>query len=198
MAVLETPDSSHGISHVTWKSMGSRSVLRLLLVASLSLALRAQPEVFIHNFHRVDEHVLRGAQPGVEGIRALAAIGVKTVIDLRAANERENKEAVESAALGIKYLNVPMNGFHAPGDDQVTRVLQTLDDSTAWPVFVHCKYGEDRTGTVIACYRVKHDGWDNRKALAEAKQLGMHVWESGMKRFILAFSPPVPNTPAPQ
>jgi protein tyrosine/serine phosphatase len=162
-------------------------LVRVLLFGAIASVACAQPELFIHNFHHVDDHVLRGAQPGTDGVRALAAIGVKTIVDLRPANERAGKEKTDAEALGIKYINVPMNGFHAPAGETVDRVLTTLNDAAAWPVFVHCQYGEDRTGTVIACYRIRHDGWNNDKALAEAKKLGMHLWETGMKKFILAF-----------
>jgi hypothetical protein len=54
-------------------------------------------------------------------------------------------------------------------------------------VFVHCKEGKDRTGTVVACYRIVADGWGNRKALSEAKSLGMHWYALGMKSYILGF-----------
>jgi protein tyrosine/serine phosphatase len=56
-------------------------------------------------------------------------------------------------------------------------------------VFVHCRRGKDRTGTVIACYRIQHDGWDNRHALEEAKEHGMSSFERAMRAYILSFKP---------
>ena len=50
------------------------------------------------------------------------------------------------------------------------------------PVFIHCRRGKDRTGTVIACYRMQHDGWNNAKAQAEANEFGMSHLERGPKR----------------
>ena len=158
-----------------------------MVLCFVPLTALAQPEIFIHNFHRVDDHVFRGARPGTDGVRALAAIKIKTIVDLRPGDERESREKLEAEALGITYVNVPMNGFHAPTDAEIEKVLTTMNDSTAWPVFVHCKYGEDRTGTVIACYRMRHDGWANDKALDEAKKMGMHRWESGMKKYIMTY-----------
>jgi len=54
-------------------------------------------------------------------------------------------------------------------------------------VFVHCKLGCDRTGTVIAAYRISRQRWENAKALAEAKNMGLHWYEAGMKRFIASY-----------
>jgi hypothetical protein len=42
---------------------------------------------------------------------------------------------------------------------------------------------------VIACYRIQHDGWDNRRALAEARDYGMSHLEVAMQSFILHFTP---------
>ncbi len=64
-----------------------------------------------------------------------------------------------------------------------------MTTDSQWPVFVHCKRGADRTGTVIACYRINHDHWQNQKALTEAKYLGMSRLETAMRHFILGFQP---------
>ena len=140
----------------------------------------------VSNFHQVNDHVYRGAQPTEEGWKSLAQLGVKTIIDLRRQGEHPiEAEGRAAAAAGMRYINVPMQGIAAPSDEQVAKVLQLLDSSE--PVFVHCKLGKDRTGTVIACYRIKHDGWQNEKALQEAKSYGLHSFELGMKRYVLAF-----------
>jgi tyrosine-protein phosphatase SIW14 len=92
-------------------------------------------------------------------------------------------------AAGMTYISVPMNGGRAPSNEQVVRVLRLFDSDSA-PVFVHCKRGADRTGTVVACYRIVHDHWDNRRALNEARSLGgMHWFEFSMQRFVLGYSP---------
>lgn len=143
----------------------------------------------IHNFYKVDEHVYRGAQPTDEGLRYLAKIGVKTVIDLRGAGEgRQNEESVVSAA-GMKYINVPMTGLTPPSDSEITRILSLLEDSAAGPVFVHCQRGADRTGAVIASYRIDHDKWDNARALKEAMANGMSFFQLPRQSFIRTFQP---------
>jgi len=170
-----------------------RWVAQLILLSCAAVSIPAQE---IPNFHQVDEHVYRGAQPKGEGWENLAKLGVKTVIDLRPESEHSSKaeeQAVEAA--GMHYVNVPFSGVHAPSDRQISKVLHLLDDS-AGPVFVHCRRGADRTGTVIACYRIAHDGWNNRKALREAKSYGMSRIEIGMQRYVLAFRPATPSQPA--
>ncbi|HEY6392521.1 MAG TPA: tyrosine-protein phosphatase [Bryobacteraceae bacterium] len=143
----------------------------------------------IKNFHQVNEHVYRGAQPTDEGLQYLAKIGVKTVIDLREADERAQAEEGVVTAAGMKYVNVPMTGLTPPTEAEIARILGILEDDNASAVFVHCKQGVDRTGAVIAAYRIDHDHWDNARALSEAKSEGMGFFQAPRQSFIRAFQP---------
>lgn len=167
-----------------------RRLLPGFLALSLSLAgLQAAsiPDLpGVPNFHQVDEHVYRGAQPSDQGFASLAKIGIRTVIDLR--GERSEANAVQRA--GLHYVRLPWNGFKAPDDAQIEAVLALLTNSSQWPVFVHCRRGADRTGTAIACYRITHDHWSNEQALAEAKTFGMNPLQIAMRRCILRFGEP--------
>jgi tyrosine-protein phosphatase SIW14 len=171
--------------------MPSATLHRRLLPGLLALSLcaagleAASPTDVpgVHNFHQVNEHVYRGAQPSSEGFANLAKLGVKTVIDLR--GERSEANLVERA--GLRYVRMPWSGFKAPTDREIATVLSLLNDSSDWPVFVHCKRGADRTGTAIACYRISHDHWSNEKALAEAKSFGMSSLEIAMRHYIENF-----------
>ena len=158
----------------------------------------------IPNFNQVNEHVFRGGQPTAEGWQGLAKLGVKTVIDLRRTDEHSPEaEAEVVKAAGMHYVNVPMKGVVAPTDEQINKVLSLLDSED--PVFVHCKRGADRTGAVIACYRIAHDHWARKQALREAKSLGMGWTQVGLKNYIMSFQPTTtkraavqPQPPAPQ
>lgn len=141
----------------------------------------------IENFHQVDAHVFRGAQPSEEGFRYLANLGVKTVIDLRESDARSRKEEQQVTAAGMKYVNVPMTGLTPPTQVEVTTILGILENDSQGAVFVHCKRGADRTGAVIASYRIEHDGWDNSRALSEAKSDGMSFFQLPRQDYILTF-----------
>ncbi len=160
----------------------------VLCFAVAAFAQQAPP-AGVPNFHIVNEHVLRGGQPSEEGLRNLAKMGVKTVIDLREANGEmlAEKQIVEAA--GMHFVNVPMRGMHRPDDADVAKVLSLFEDKDAGPVFVHCQRGADRTGTVVACYRISHDHWDNGRALDEAKQLGMHWTQKAMQHYVKGYHP---------
>ncbi len=157
------------------------------LLAPLALADPAVQGV--PNFQAVNEHVLRGGQPSEEGFRSLAVRGVKTVVDLRQQDDRSKAEKKLVESLGMRYVNIPMQGMHTPSDKQISRALRILKSDSATPVFVHCKRGADRTGAVVACYRIQHDQWDNARALHEAREYGMSWYQFPLKRYVLAYHP---------
>jgi tyrosine-protein phosphatase SIW14 len=141
----------------------------------------------IKNFYQVDEHVYRGAQPTDEGFKYLAKIGVKMVIDLRESDQRSIAEQRTVAASGMQYVSVPMTGLTPPTEAEISKILALLEDETTGPVFVHCMQGADRTGAVIAAYRIDQHHWDNARALSEANSDGMHFFQKPRKDWIRAF-----------
>ena len=151
-------------------------------------ALAGSQNTNLPNFQKVDERVYRGAQPTDDGFKDLASLGIKTVVDLRLIGEHSQADEEKIVkALGMRYVSIPMKGMSTPKDDQIKAVLALFNDAN--PVFVHCRRGADRTGTVIAAYRISHDGWANGKALTEAKSYGMSFFEQAMQRYVMAYKP---------
>jgi protein-tyrosine phosphatase len=169
----------------------------LFLLAFAFPGVAGFPAPGINNFYQVDQHVFRGAQPTPEGFRYLANLGVKTVLDLREADERSKFEERLVTAAGLKYVNVPMTGLMPPTEAETSRVLGILEDASAGPVFVHCKRGADRTGAVIAAYRIDHDGWENARALKEAMSRGMSIFQFPRQSYIRSFRPRTVEAKAP-
>jgi protein tyrosine/serine phosphatase len=136
------------------------------------------------NFHQVNARLYRGGQPRRGGLGRLAALGVKTVVNLRDDDDRAQDEEREARSLGLRYFNVPISRAGRPGRERIKELMVLIDAPENQPVFVHCKRGADRTGAVIAVYRITHDGWTGEQALDEAEAYGIGFWQHGKKDFI--------------
>ena len=123
------------------------------------------PTIKIKNFGQMDDRFYRGARPTDEDFKALAALGVKTIIDLTDNSKEKEQPAVEAA--GLRYVNIPMVDKSYPSVEQVNQFLKVVNDPTTGKFFVHCAGGRHRTGVVGAIYRFNHDHWNLEQALAE-------------------------------
>src|SRR5580704_4169575 len=174
--------------------LSRRSLLRRGVILSLAARLTlisvwaSSQNQNLPNFQKVDDHVYRGAQPTNNGFQDLAKRGIKTVVDLRDIGEHSQADEQKAVTdLGMRYFSIPMQGMSTPNDKQIATVLALLNDVTSGPVFVHCKRGADRTGTVIALYRIVHDGWESKRALSEAKSYGMSMFQRAMQHYVTEY-----------
>jgi protein tyrosine/serine phosphatase len=130
----------------------------------------------VTNFYQVTTNLYRGAQPTAEGMVQLKAMGIKTIINLRAFHLDKD----EVAGTGLKSIRFEMEPWHAEEED-VIGFLKTVTDTNNLPVFVHCQRGADRTGTMCAMYRIVVCGWTKQQAIEEMKRGGFHfspVWKN--------------------
>lgn len=160
------------------------SLLTLLLLAGPASAQNCQVSKDLPNFGCVSPSLYRGAQPTEEGIKELARRGIKTIISLRSADEKIRIEEEWARNAGIKFINLPLGNWRAPKDREINQIMELLRLSENQPVFVHCKRGADRTGTVIAVYRIKHDNWTAKQAKKEAKDFQFGWWQFLMRNYI--------------
>lgn len=136
------------------------------------------------NFYRINETLYRGGQPDADGLKRLKELGIKTIINLRDDDERARAEEDAARDLGFSYFSLPLARFNRPSDETVAEVLTVINSPQNQPVFVHCKRGADRTGIIIAIYRMEHDGWTGEEAKAEAKSFGLGFWQVRMKNYL--------------
>ncbi len=123
----------------------------------------AQPLVLegVPNLHRINERLYRSAQPTAVGFRAVESLGVGTVLNLRQYHDDDDEATGIDMVLKHRWVNT--SDF---GDTEMLDALQTIATANS-PVLVHCWHGADRTGTVIALYRMVCQSWSREQALDE-------------------------------
>ena len=131
------------------------------------------PNIKIDNFGQLDEQFYRGARPKPEELKSLAALGIKTVIDLTDNSREREKPAVEDA--GMRYVNIPIVDRAYPTMEQANEFLKVANDPATGKFFVHCAGGRHRTGVMGAIYRFNHDHWNYDQAYAEMKQYDFYT-----------------------
>ena len=132
------------------------------------------------NFAAVVPGIWRGAAPTAEGLKALKALGVTTIIDLRIEKKGQAEEDAAAKSLGLKRFRIPM-GAEAPTDKQVKEFLGLLAKSSSEPVFVHCQHGADRTGAMVGIWRVTQQGWGFGQTYTEMRKYGFKPWLKDLK-----------------
>lgn len=164
--------------------LGPVAALATEVTAPLPAGVRASEHLYhlngLANVGRVAPGVYRGAQPGKSGYATLKAMGVKTVIDLR--TTASEKSEVEAA--GMKAVAIPMEMSRDGLKEKVDRVVALMADPANQPVYVHCRHGQDRTGIVVAAFRMKEQGWSLEDAEAEMQSFGFNDIWINFKEFI--------------
>jgi protein-tyrosine phosphatase len=146
----------------------------------------------VENAGKTSDFLYRGAQPRGEGYVELKKLGIAIVVDLRNSKPvkhdgGETREQVKVEAAGMRYVEIPTSAFFGPTESQVATFLQLLRDSRNQKVFVHCYFGDDRTGTMVATYRIAVDHWTSDEAYNEMRAYHFHKHLILMGHFVKYF-----------
>ena len=120
------------------------------------------------NFGEASTTLYRGGQPSKRGFRILAKMGVNIVVDLRGSRDSERKIVTH---LGMQYVALPWHCWF-PKDEIFAQFLTLVRKNPGKKIFVHCRLGDDRTGMMIASYRMAQEGWSAEKAEKEMEKFG--------------------------
>ncbi len=154
--------------------MSKRIAIFLILTCLTTLACRETPHdpnattaIVIEltgcpNLHKVSDRLYRSAQPKKEGFINLEKTGIKTVVNLRA-HHSDEKLLKDTSLEHIRIKTDPW----AVKEEHIVAFLKIATDPEKTPVLVHCRHGADRTGAMVAAYRVIVEGWDREKAIKE-------------------------------
>ena len=159
------------------------AVFAFILVSSIT-AFSQQTDIKIKNFGQMDDRFYRVAQPKEEDYKQLAAMGIKTIIDLT--DNPKDYEKRDAEAAGMRYVNLPMSDTTYPQAATIDQFLKLVDNPSTGKFFVHCAGGRHRTGVMGAVYRFNHYNWNFDQVYAEMKKYDFYTrWGHGdMKKFV--------------
>jgi tyrosine-protein phosphatase SIW14 len=167
-------------------SIMKKSVIffNLFMLFTISAHKAESKNVDLPNFYEVNAKLFRGGQPTEKGVNELAKMGVKTIINLRGEDKNSLREKVWAEKANIKFISVNLSNWFEPKTADIEQIIKEIDAAANQPVFVHCKRGADRTGTIIAVYRITHDKYTAKQAIEEAKKFDFGWWQFWMKDYI--------------
>jgi tyrosine-protein phosphatase SIW14 len=162
-------------------------------LAVLWLATQSEPALCqtqkelrgLPNFGRVTDTLFRGGQPASVGFSALRDMGVGLVMNFRDEPEQISTEKRGVESLGMKYVGIPWSGHDEPSNSQVVQFLDLIRANPNTKIFVHCRRGADRTGVMIAAYRIAVEHDSVSQAISEMYRFHYAgFWLPQLKRYV--------------
>jgi len=174
-----------------WQSpQQARAAVAQLPAAQSTTASIAQKRELrgVPNFGEVSATLYRGGQPSGPGVEELKRLGIEIVVNLRDESGNIENERRQVESLGMTYVSIPWRASDTPDHRQVAQFLALLRANPNKKIFVHCHYGADRTGTMLAAHRIAQHGWTPEQAYAEMRAFNFHrFWHGHLKRYVFAF-----------
>ena len=164
-------------------------VLLLLNVAGAAEIPRERPATWavpitsttLETCYRVSDELFRSEQPDKKDIPALNTLGIHSLLNLR--EHHTDSKRYEQA--GFKLLLQRMEADEITVADLVAALRQLR--AAPKPVLVHCWHGSDRTGSVVAAYRIVFQDWTPAAALDELRHGGYGYHERWFPNIITLF-----------
>jgi tyrosine-protein phosphatase SIW14 len=157
---------------------------------------RRLKEKGVTNFGEVTPALYRGGLLNGEGIKALKKLGINVVVDTHANDESEERDVRK---LGMQYVAIPWH-CPRPHDEVFAKFLKVVHDNQGKKIFVHCRLGDDRTGMMVAAYRMAEEGWTADEAMKEMSSFGFtrshHFICPGLARYEEEFPERLKNNAA--
>ena len=161
--------------------------LSMLFSGCSSFYYLSDPFCAIPNYHIVDNRVHRGGFPKKTGFKVLKTHNrIKSILSLRGFDDKSIAEHDFALKNNLSFFSIPLSVYKQPTENNVKQFLNIVLNPDNQPVFVHCTSGRDRTGAMIALYRVVVYGWGPKEAYKEAKKLGFWPYKGkeALKTFI--------------
>jgi protein tyrosine/serine phosphatase len=147
-------------------------ILSILFIAILAFAQHLPAEKInlpgskLDNLYRIDKDVYRSEQPDGKDFEALEAFGIKEVLNLR----RFHSDDDEAKGTTIRLHRLKTHA-HAISEQQVVEALNIINNRQG-PILIHCRHGSDRTGAVLAMYRIVFQNYTKEQAIEEMTEGG--------------------------
>ena len=115
----------------------------------------------------------------ITDLKLLKEFGIKTIVNFRNNKDWIEREREWTEEIGLNYVSIPWRIWGKLRPDVGERFFDVIDNKNNCPVFIHCKRGADRTGTIAALYRVVRQGVSLDDAIREAREYDMRFYFKG-------------------
>jgi protein tyrosine/serine phosphatase len=175
---------------------GFLAVVSLIAGAQVSWCQTEKEPRGLPNLGRVTDNLYRGGQPSSDGFKSLHAMGVGIVVDLREDRSEVATEKRQVESLGMKSVEIPWSANHEPSSAQIVEFLDLVRANPDTKIFVHCRRGADRTGVMIAAYRIAVEHKPVAQAISEMHQYHYDwLFRAQLRRYIESLPGLIQNDP---